>query len=97
MSINMSAGASVVQHNCYLFAQPLAASGPERLAILDLIWDVTKDMDVYSSGRYVADIGGTLVTIEGNTDDGGHRDGIGVFQRSRRKIRDINMGFVAFS
>lgn len=46
----------------------------------------------------VADVvGGTLVTIEGNTNDGGHREGIGVFQRSRRKIRDINMGFVAFA
>jgi hypothetical protein len=46
---------------------------------------------------FVADvIGGRLVTIEGNTNDGGSREGIGVFQRTRRKIRDINLGFVAF-
>jgi ABC-type sulfate transport system substrate-binding protein len=47
---------------------------------------------------FVADvIGGTLVTIEGNTNNGGGREGIGVFQRSRRKLRDINLGFVAFA
>jgi CHAP domain len=47
---------------------------------------------------FVADvIGGTLVTIEGNTSEAGLREGIGVFQRSSRKIRDINEGFVAFA
>jgi lysozyme family protein len=47
---------------------------------------------------FIADvIGGTLVTIEGNTNSVGLREGIGVFQRSSRKIRDINTGFVAFA
>lgn len=46
----------------------------------------------------VADvIGGTLVTIEGNTTSvTGSREGIGVFQRSSRKIKDINLGFIGF-
>jgi len=47
---------------------------------------------------FVADVvGGTLVTIEGNSNSVGLREGIGVFQRSSRKIRDINTGFVAFA
>ncbi len=47
---------------------------------------------------FVADVvGGTLVTIEGNTNDGGGREGIGVFHRSKRKIRDIDIGFALFT
>lgn len=39
---------------------------------------------------------GKLVTIEGNTNDGGSREGIGVFQREARRIRDINVGFIDY-
>ena len=39
---------------------------------------------------------GKLVTIEGNTNDGGSREGIGVFRRNGRRIRDINVGFVDY-
>ena len=41
--------------------------------------------------------GGKLVTIEGNTNDGGSREGIGVFQRDQRKVNSINKGFVDYS
>ena len=41
--------------------------------------------------------GGKLVTIEGNTNDGGSREGIGVFRRDKRKIGDINVGFLDYS
>ena len=41
--------------------------------------------------------GGKLVTIEGNTNDGGSREGIGVFRRSMRTISSINKGFVDYS
>jgi len=41
--------------------------------------------------------GGRLVTIEGNTNDGGSRDGIGVFRREARKIASINKGFIDYS
>jgi lysozyme family protein len=45
----------------------------------------------------VADlVGSRLVTIEGNTNDGGSREGIGVFARSGRRIAEINLGFAAF-
>jgi len=42
-------------------------------------------------------IGGRLVTIEGNTNDTGSREGIGVFRRSTRNICSINRGFIDYS
>ena len=41
--------------------------------------------------------GGKLITIEGNTNDGGSREGVGVFRRDGRKIAQINKGFVDYS
>lgn len=46
---------------------------------------------------FVADVvGSTLVTIEGNTNDDGSREGIGVFTRSKRRIDSINLGFILY-
>jgi lysozyme family protein len=42
-------------------------------------------------------IGGTLVTTEGNTNENGSSNGIGVFHRTQRKIKDISIGFIAFA
>lgn len=39
---------------------------------------------------------GKLVTIEGNTNDGGSREGVGVFRRTGRRVRDINVGFIDY-
>lgn len=39
--------------------------------------------------------GGLLSTVEGNTNDGGTREGIGVFRLKRRPISSINLGFVS--
>jgi hypothetical protein len=41
--------------------------------------------------------GGKLVTIEGNTNDGGSREGVGVFRRAQRKIANINKGFIEYT
>jgi hypothetical protein len=41
--------------------------------------------------------GGKLVTIEGNTNEGGSREGIGVFRRTSRKLVEINRGFIDYS
>lgn len=41
--------------------------------------------------------GGKLLTIEGNTNEGGSREGIGVFRRDKRKITEINKGFIDYS
>jgi hypothetical protein len=41
--------------------------------------------------------GGFLTTIEGNTNIGGSREGIGVFRRKSRNINNINKGFLDYS
>jgi hypothetical protein len=38
--------------------------------------------------------GNILTTIEGNTNQGGSREGIGVFRRTNRAVREINKGFI---
>jgi peptidoglycan hydrolase-like protein with peptidoglycan-binding domain len=40
---------------------------------------------------------GKLITIEGNTNDGGSREGIGVFERTGRTLGSINKGFLDYS
>ncbi len=42
-------------------------------------------------------IGGRLVTVEGNTNDNGSREGIGVFRRNTRNVASINRGFIDYS
>jgi hypothetical protein len=49
------------------------------------------------SGVVIETANGRLVTIEGNTNDNGSRNGIGVFQRDARKISKINKGFIDYS
>ena len=49
------------------------------------------------SGMVVETANGRLVTIEGNTNDNGSRNGIGVFRRTARKINEINKGFIDYS
>ena len=49
------------------------------------------------SGIVIEVANGRLVTIEGNTNDNGSRNGIGVFQRDARKISKINKGFIDYS
>jgi hypothetical protein len=41
--------------------------------------------------------GGRLITIEGNTNNDGSREGVGVFRREGRKIASINKGFLDYS
>ncbi len=46
----------------------------------------------------VADnVNGLLETIEGNTNDNGGREGVGVFRRTRRRIEHINLGFGGYA
>ncbi|WP_370154506.1 peptidoglycan-binding protein [Ferrovibrio sp.] len=40
---------------------------------------------------------GKLVTIEGNSNDGGAREGIGVFRRDQRRIGQISLGFIDYA
>ena len=48
------------------------------------------------SGMVLGTANGRLSTIEGNTNDNGSRNGIGVFRREARKIVDINKGFIDY-
>jgi len=41
--------------------------------------------------------GVVLTTIEGNTNNGGSREGIGVFRRTTRRMGQINRGFVEYA
>lgn len=59
---------------------------------------------VISSGGGLGHIGiveqinaGLLTTIEGNTNNNGSREGIGVFRRESRKVSQINRGFIDYS
>jgi hypothetical protein len=49
------------------------------------------------SGMVLEVANGRLVTVEGNTNDNGSRNGIGVFRRDSRKISTINKGFIDYS
>lgn len=49
------------------------------------------------TGMVIEVANGRLVTIEGNTNDNGTREGIGVFRRQSRKIAQINKGFIDYS
>lgn len=47
-------------------------------------------------GIVAANVNSFLETIEGNTNDNGSREGIGVFRRTRRRIGDISLGFASY-
>jgi hypothetical protein len=64
---------------------------PGSLFIIDL------GQGLGHSGMVLETANGRFVTIEGNTNDGGSRNGIGVFQRDARKINQINKGFIDYS
>ena len=49
------------------------------------------------TGLVVEVAGGKLETIEGNTNDSGVSEGVGVFRRQSRKIVQINKGFIDYS
>lgn len=49
------------------------------------------------TGLVQAIVSGKLVTIEGNTNDGGPREGMGVFRRERRRVREVDVGFIDYA
>lgn len=48
------------------------------------------------TGLVEAITGTLLTTIEGNTNDIGSREGIGVFRRQKRTMRDISRGYICY-
>jgi hypothetical protein len=55
-----------------------------------------RDQGTGHTGLVERVLGGRLVTIEGNTNGGGSREGIGVFRRNRRTVWSINRGFINY-
>jgi hypothetical protein len=53
--------------------------------------------DAGHTGLVEAVHGGWPVTLEGNTHDGGSREGIGVFPRTGRNVLSINRGFIDYA
>jgi len=64
---------------------------PGSLFIIDL------GQGLGHSGMVIETTNGHLITVEGNTNPGGSRNGIGVFKRDARKINQINRGFIDYS
>lgn len=48
------------------------------------------------AGIVVSVLGSVLTTIEGNTNAAGSRTGGGVFQRTARRVENVNVGFIGF-
>lgn len=48
-------------------------------------------------GFVEAVVNGKLVTIEGNSNDGGSREGVGVFRRDQRRLAQISLGFIDYT
>ena len=82
-------GAKIVTHDA-------AFADPSRV-LPGMVFVITMSGGHGHTGLVSKVIGNTLETIEGNTNDGGSREGIGVFRRNGRSIVSINRGFIAFS
>jgi hypothetical protein len=83
------------------------AQGVPRVLIADAVADPERvqpgQIFILATGGVTGHTGlveevanGRLTTIEGNTNDGGTREGIGVFRRRERKILEINRGFLDY-
>ena len=74
-----------------------AALADPSLVQPGMVFVITMSCGHGHTGFVARVIGNGLETVEGNTNDGGSREGIGVFRRRGRSIASINRGFIAFS
>jgi peptidoglycan hydrolase-like protein with peptidoglycan-binding domain len=82
-------GVKIVTHDA-AFADP-------SLVEPGMVFVITMTSGHGHTGLVARVVGNGLETIEGNTNDGGSREGIGVFRRRGRSIASINRGFIAFA
>jgi len=82
-------GARIVTHDA-------ALADPSRV-LPGTVFVITMTGGHGHTGLVSRVIGNGLETIEGNTNDDGSREGIGVFRRTGRSIASINRGFIDFS
>lgn len=74
-----------------------AAADDPSLVTPGMVFFLGFDGDTGHAGIVTGNVNGLLSTIEGNTNDGGSREGIGVFRRVGRKVTgDKVLGFAAF-
>ncbi|VFU10517.1 peptidoglycan-binding protein [Methylocella tundrae] len=78
-----------------VLAADAAAEDPSRVHPGMVFFIRTSDRTGHA-GLVLANFNGMLETIEGNTNHGGYRDGIGVFRRHKRRLDQINLGFVSY-
>lgn len=83
-----AAGATIVT--------PQQARQDPTLVVPGMIFHIDTGGRTGHAGIVVQVLGQTLVTIEGNSNDTGSREGIGVFMRSARRISQIDLGFVGY-
>jgi hypothetical protein len=74
-----------------------AAAETPSLVQPGMIFVITFPSGTGHTGLVEAVDGVRLTTIEGNTNDGGSREGIGVFRRDARSISQISRGFLHYS
>jgi hypothetical protein len=72
-----------------------ARQEPHRLKA-GMVFVMGTDRGAGHTGLVQRVFGGRLVTIEGNTNGGGSREGIGVFRRDSRAVSSINCGFIDY-
>jgi peptidoglycan hydrolase-like protein with peptidoglycan-binding domain len=82
-------GAKIVTHDA-------ALADPSRI-MPGMVFVITMTGGHGHTGLVSRVIGNSLETIEGNTNDDGSREGIGVFRRIGRGIASINRGFIGFT
>lgn len=72
-----------------------AAAAQPSLISTGMIFFIDHGGGLGHAGFVESAANGRLITVEGNSNDGGSREGIGVFRLARRTISSINLGFVA--
>jgi peptidoglycan hydrolase-like protein with peptidoglycan-binding domain len=91
--------AGVLNHwnraKCLKIAKAVAINQPEKI-IPGSIFIIDHGSGLGHTGIVESVNGGNLVTIEGNTNTGLSREGYGVFRLTRRKLPEINKGFLIY-
>ena len=73
-----------------------AAQGNPALVKPGMVFFIDTGNSHGHAGLVVDNVNSRLETIEGNTNDNGSSEGIGVFRRTRRRIEGINLGFAGY-
>lgn len=89
--------ARVLSHSKSVNIKPNQARMDPGMLVPGVLFLIKTSTTTGHMGIITAQHGGVLETIEGNTNKGGARDGIGVFKREGRNVWNINLGFINYS